>query len=84
MSPVKDLPTNRPGLEKEVVKLRQELQEARLAHALQKLDSPAKLRQLRRRLAQVLTALDADADKPADAAKETPTTKTDKPHKKDQ
>lgn len=36
-------------------KLRQELQEARFSHSLQKLDSPAKLRTLRRELARALT-----------------------------
>ena len=79
MSPVTDLPTNRPGLEKEAAKLRAELSEARLAHSLQKLDSPARLRQLRRRLAQVLTVLEASPAPAAAPAKEKAAPKAAKP-----
>lgn len=44
------------ALAKEAVKLRTELAQAKRDHALQKLESPAKLRTLRRQLARVLTA----------------------------
>lgn len=59
-----DLPDTAAGLAKEAQKVRQELSDARLAHALQKLDSPAKLRSLRRRLAHILT-LQNQAAKPS-------------------
>jgi ribosomal protein L29 len=55
MSEKYTVPTTPAALEKEVDKLRGELAEARRSHALQKLESPAKLRTLRRRLARVLT-----------------------------
>jgi ribosomal protein L29 len=55
MAKVNDLPDTAQGLAKEVEKLRKELADARVSHALQKLDSPVKLRELRRRLARVLT-----------------------------
>ena len=58
--PVKDLPQGPAALDKEIAKLRGELDKARLAHSLQKLDSPAKLRTLRRRLAQLLTVRSTD------------------------
>lgn len=50
-----DLPTSADGLQKEELKVRKELHEARLAHSLQKLKSTATLRRLRVRLAHVLT-----------------------------
>ena len=55
MAKTEDLPTTPAALTKEAEKLRGELKQARLDHALQKLDSPAKLRALRARLARVLT-----------------------------
>lgn len=55
MSPKDDMPTTPQALAKEAEKLRTELAEARRNHALQKLESPATLRTLRRRLARVLT-----------------------------
>ena len=58
--PVKDLPQGPAALDKEIAKLRGELDKARLAHSLQKLDSPAKLRTLRRRVAQLLTVRSTD------------------------
>lgn len=61
MSPQEELPTTPQAIAKEEVKLRQELAETRRAHALQKLDSPAKLRKLRRRLARILTMKNAKA-----------------------
>ncbi len=51
------VPTEPAALAKEAAKLRSELAQAKLEHALQKLDSPAKLRKLRTRLARVLTLL---------------------------
>lgn len=50
-----EIPKNLDGLAKEETKLREELSKARLDHSMQKLESPAKLRALRRRLARVLT-----------------------------
>lgn len=50
-----DLPKTADALQKEADKVRKELADARRDHALQKLDSTAKLRKLRVRLAQVLT-----------------------------
>lgn len=50
------LPTAPAALAKEAAKLRTELAHAKRDHALQKLESPAKLRTLRRQLARVLTA----------------------------
>ncbi len=55
MSPKQDLPTTPQALAKEADKLRTEIAEAKRNHALQKLESPATLRTLRRRLARVLT-----------------------------
>jgi ribosomal protein L29 len=55
MSPREELPTTPQALAKEAEKLRGELAEARRNHALQKLESPATLRTLRRRLARVMT-----------------------------
>ena len=50
-----DLPTTVDALTKEAAKVRKELAEARRQHALQKLDSTAKLREMRARLARILT-----------------------------
>jgi ribosomal protein L29 len=55
MSPKAELPTTPQALAKEADKLRAELAVAKRNHALQKLESPATLRTLRRRLARVLT-----------------------------
>ena len=53
---VKKTPPAVSPLEKEEAKVRAELSQARRDHALQKLESPAKLRTLRRQLARVMTA----------------------------
>lgn len=51
-----ELPKTVAGLAKEADRLRGELSKARTALALEKLDSPVKLRNLRRQLARALTA----------------------------
>lgn len=55
MAKAPDIPTTAEGLAKEEAKLRQAIADARLSHALQKLESPATLRTMRARLARVLT-----------------------------